>query len=113
MLNGHTDWVNSIAFSSDGSHILSGFDRKILGVRDESTQCRGPRYIREDITKSSYLEYTGWLLSPYGDGYLMFVLLGERLPDDANILTIPHSYVSYVDFTNSRLGPKWGSCYSP
>src|SRR5258705_7089934 len=34
--------------------------------------------------------HTGWLLSPVGEGYLMFVPLAAPLPDSANILTIFH-----------------------
>lgn len=65
------------------------------------------------MANSGYWQYTGWLLSSHEEEYLMFVPPGERLPDDANILTIPHSFVAHVDFTNSRLGLEWGSCYFP
>jgi WD40 repeat protein len=112
-LNSHTSWVNSVAFSSSGSHIVSGsFDNSV--VCDESLQCQPSHYIREVIANSTHgLEHTGWLLSSHGEGYLMFVPPSEKLPDDANILTIPHSFVAHVDFTNSRLGPEWRTCYSP
>jgi len=43
----------------------------------------------------------------------MFVPLDEQLPDAANILTIPHSFTAYVNFTRSTLGPRWLDCYSP
>ena len=110
VLNGHTNLVTSVAFSSNGSHIVSGSWDNSVQMWNVSTS----RYIWEEITTSIHgPKHTGWLLSPHGEGYLMFVQPGERLPDDANILTIPHSYVAHVNFTTSRLGPNWSSCYSP
>jgi len=153
VLNGHTDLVNSVAFSSYGSHIVSGSldksvrvwdaltgeekhvlnghtdsvnlsyngSRMVSGSRDnsvqvwdESMQCQASHYIREAIATSTHGPvHTGWLLSPSGKGYLMFVPPGERVPDDANILTIQHNFIAHVDFTNSRVGPEWRTCYSP
>jgi WD40 repeat protein len=114
VLNGHTDSVNSVACSSDGSRIVSGSDDNSVRVWSKLMQDQVSHYTREQIAKPTHgLEFTGWLLSPRGGGYIMFVPPGERLPDDANILTIPHSFIAYVDFTNSRLGPEWDSCYSP
>jgi len=114
LLNGHTDSVKSVTFSGDGNLIISGSDN-FTRVWGKSMQDRVSRYTREKIAKPSLprhgLEFTGRLLSPHGE-YIMFVPPGERLPDDANILTIPHCFISYVDFTKSRLGPEWGSCYS-
>ena len=114
VVDSHTALVNSATFSSNGSHIVSGSFDNLVQVCDESMQCRASRYIREVIANSTHgLEHTGWLLSSCGEGYFMFVPPSEKLPDDANILTIPHSFVAHVDFTNSRLGPEWWSCYSP
>jgi WD40 repeat protein len=36
-LNGHTDYVRSVAFSSDGTRIVSGSDDKSVRVWDAST----------------------------------------------------------------------------
>ena len=121
MLNGHTSSVNSVAFSSDGSHIVSGSHDNSVRVWDalmdeemHVLNSHTSRYIQEVIASSTHgLEHTGWLLSSHGEEYLMFVPPGEKLPDDANILTIPHSFVAHVDFTNSRLGPEWRTCYFP
>jgi WD40 repeat protein len=113
VLNGHTDSVRSVAFSSDGSRIVSGSGDKSVRVWGMSMQDRVSRYTREKIAKPTHhLEFTGWLLSPRGGEYIMFVPPGEMLPDDANILTIPHSSIAHVDFTKSKLGPEWASCYS-
>ena len=128
VLHGHTDRVTSVAFSSDDSHIVSGSydtsvhvwdalmgsEKHMLNSHTYSVNLFASRYIREKIDNSTDgPSHTGWLISPQGEEYLMFVPPGERLPDDANILTIPHSYVAHVDFTTSRLGPEWSSCYSP
>jgi hypothetical protein len=73
-----------------------------------------PPYIREKLVgfKNEY-EHSGWLLSPHWGDYLMFVPLDARLPDVANILTIPSSITAHVNFTRSTLGPQWLDCYSP
>ena len=133
VLEGHTDSVHSVAFSPDGRHIVSGSQDKSVrvwdslmggvqnmlevhsvGVSDIFFERLTPPYIRE---KSAIFvhehEHTGWLVSPRGGGYLIFVPLDEQLPDAANILTIPRSSIAYVDFAMSTLGPRWVDCYSP
>jgi WD40 repeat protein len=106
-LKGHTNQVTSVAFSPDGKHIVSGLYDNSTWVWD-----LGSQYIRERIFDSNcYEQYTGWLLSPDDDIRLMFVPPEALLPDTSNILTIPHSARSYVDFTHVTLGPQWKKCY--
>jgi len=101
VLNVREGHINS-AFSSDG--------RIFSRLGDESVQF--PSYIREkSVDSTGLLSHSGWLPSPAGEGYLMFVPLDALLPDSANILTIPHSRASSVDFTGVNLGPQWQSCY--
>jgi WD40 repeat protein len=109
VLNGHTELVNSVAFSTDGTHIVSGSSDISVRVWDMQ-----PHYIREQ-TKSPLMSptYTGWLLSTNRQAYLMFVPLDALLSDSFNILTIPHSAASYVDFTNATIGSQWHDCYTP
>ncbi|KAF8148071.1 WD40-repeat-containing domain protein [Crassisporium funariophilum] len=111
VLNGHTSAVTSVAFSGDGSRIVSGSADNSVRVWDASTHCPAPRYIRERAMSEHGVKYTGWLLTPNGEGYLMFVPPSERLQDDANIFTIPTSSIAYVDFTDSRVGTAWATCY--
>ena len=111
MLNGHTRNVNSVAFSTDGTWIVSGSKDKSVRVWDMQT-----RYIRECTKHSSdyHPPYTGWLLSPKdGQAYLMFVPLDAQLPDSFNILTIPDYAASSVDFTSAAIGSQWNGCYTP
>ena len=107
VLKGHTEWVKSVAFSTDGTRIVSGLDDNSVRVWD-----MGSHYIREQANDPSS-GYTGWLLSTDRQVYLMFVPLDARLPDSFNILTIPHSAASSVDFTNATIGPRWHDCYRP
>ena len=107
VLNGHTSSVNSVAFLTDGARIISGSHDNSVRVWD-----MGPHYIREQANDPSP-GYTGWLLSTDRRAYLMFVPLDARLPDSFNILTIPQSAASSVDFTNATIGPRWRDCYCP
>ena len=111
VLNGHTDKVTSVAFSPDGKQIVSGSNDNSIRVWNFRYL---PVYTRETIPKSNYHEkYTGWLLSPDGQHRLMFVPPELLLPDVSNILTIPRSSCSSVNFTDSALGPQWKHCYHP
>jgi len=112
VLNGHTGSVSSVTFSTDDTRIVSGsWDHsvRVWGVQPASG------YIRESTKHASHRDpiYTGWLISPDGQAYLMFVPLDALLPDSFNILTIPDSAASSVDFTNSSIGSQWNGCYTP
>ena len=103
VLEGHTE---PAAFSVNG--------RCVVADKSVPTQWTSLRYIRQKIAESSgYPSHTGWLLSPQGEHYLMFVPLTAQLPDSSNILTLPPSYAASVDFTSSALGSEWCNCFSP
>ena len=106
VLNGHTGWVNSIALSSDMSRIVSGSEDRSIRVWDGSSISR---YLRQRKDR----DHTGWILSPSGQDLFMFVPLDTNLPDSQNILTIPSSASSSVDFSRAKLGLEWTDCYIP
>jgi WD40 repeat protein len=109
-LEGHNSNVNSVAFSLDGKRIVSGSIDKTARVWLAPDPSFVERYTREQREDG----FTGWLLSPHSSSaYLMFVPLDENLPDDSNILTIPRTAVSYVDFSEAKLGTQWAQCYTP
>jgi WD40 repeat protein len=110
-LKGHTDVITSVAFSPDVKHIVSHSYDNLTQVSDS-----GSWYIRERIVDSDRNEpYTGWLLSPPSytgsSARLMFAPPEAALSDTSNILTIPCSARSYVDFTRATFGPQWAECY--
>ena len=105
----HTESVESAASPTDGRQFVSGPNDMSVCVWTVPTQRISLRYIRQKTANSS--RYTGWLLSPEGKHYLMFVPFIEMLPDSSNILTLPRSYAASVDFTSSTLGPEWHNCY--
>ena len=105
---GHTNWVHSVAYSPDGTHIVSASNDKTVCI---SSPFEPPTYLCE---KDGDRQHTGWLTSPSDPtAYLMFVPLIEKLPDSTrhNLLTIPTSLRSYVDFSNAKLGERWTEIY--
>ena len=109
-LKRHTDLVTSVAFSPNGKYIVSGsYDNSVLVWDSRSL------YIRERIADFTdrHGQYTGWLLSPHSSIHLMFVPPEAQLPDASNILTIPSSACSHVNFIHATLGPQWADCYHP
>ncbi|KAG6816769.1 hypothetical protein H0H93_007778 [Arthromyces matolae] len=107
VMDGHTERVTSVAFSSDGSRIVSGSCDQTPYIWDNAVQ----KYIRRKA--DNFDGY--WLLSANHThpDYLMYVPADARLPDSSNILTIPASAASSVDFTHAALGSEWHKCYSP
>ena len=64
---------------------------------------------QKTVDSSGYHKYTGWLLSPHEEHYLMFVPITAGLPDSPDILPLPQS--ASVDFTSSTLGSEWCNCF--
>ncbi|KAF9471554.1 hypothetical protein BDN70DRAFT_819840 [Pholiota conissans] len=109
-LEGHSNLVSSVAFTSDNKHIVSGSRDNTVQVSVSSVQHAFFQYVRQ---KSRASIHTGWLLSIGSDfHYLMFVPLAANLPDSSNILTIPQSRASSVDFMSASIGPEWSDCFS-
>ena len=101
------------AFSVNGKHAAADSNNKSMQVLAVPTQRTSLEYVRQKTMDSSgYHRHTGWLLSPQGEHYLMFVPLTAGLPDSSNILTLPQSSAASVDFTSSTFGSKWCNCFS-
>jgi WD40 repeat protein len=103
VLHGHTASVSAVAFGGDNNRIVSGsFDHSLRIWDISTTSCHRPEYqLGFDM---------GWLQSTSGER-LMFVPQDAKLPDSQNILTIPPSMASTVDFSQAALGPNWHQCY--
>ena len=105
VLEGHSE---PAAFSVNGKCPASDSNDKSM-----PPQWTSLRYMRQKTADpSGYPRHTGWLLSPQGEHYLMFVPLSAELPDSSNILTLPQSSTASVDFTSSSLGSEWCNCFS-
>ncbi|KAF9475687.1 hypothetical protein BDN70DRAFT_813655 [Pholiota conissans] len=110
-LEGHNSLVSTFTFSSDNKQIVSSLYDETVQVSASTARHASFQYVRQKSKQPS--THTGWLLSTGSDfHYLMFVPLAANLPDPSNILTIPQSRVSSVDFTSSSLGPEWSNCFS-
>ena len=156
-LNGHTDAVNSVTFSSDGTRIVSGsWDNSVrvwdasmgalLHVIQEQTQAfinsvasssDGTRVVSCPEDESALVsdlsmgcppvwDYTihgqHWISSP--EYWIIWLPYHKRLaqwvppcPSDAiyphTCLVISRESSATIDFTNSKMGPNWATCYSP
>ena len=109
--DGHTGPVRSVALSRDDSRIVSASDDGTVRVWGKPNICRFLREFAEGHNMISVC--TGWLRSPSGEGYLVYVPAEAQLPGESNILTIPPSAVASIDFTHAKLGTVWQECYKP
>ena len=103
-----TGLVKSAGFSHDGCRIVTGSDDGLVRIWDISTTAS--RYFRERMARK---EYTGWLLSSLGEGYLMYVPPAEGLLASEHIFCIPSSAAPRLDFTCAKFGTEWKECYQP
>jgi WD40 repeat protein len=107
----HTRAATSALLSKNDVHTICDSRDGLM-----STLCTlsTSRYIREPaLDRHASQCYTGWIIHPSGWGYLMFVPPDANLLDPSNILVMPPSAASYVDFTNAAFGPQWQNCYQP
>jgi WD40 repeat protein len=58
-LRGHTKWVNSVGFSPDGKHIVSGSDDKMVRIWKVESGVTVGQYDLEAELKG----HTGWVMS--------------------------------------------------
>jgi WD40 repeat protein len=129
--------VTSVAFSSDGTRIVSGSQDKSVRVWDASTGAELKKrdgiydwihYTRivsgsDDDSVPVRLAHTDpWHLS--SNGCIMSVPHHQRLmwvPREimkilnppSNLLNITLEPSAKVDFTDCRIGPAWVACYTP
>ena len=82
VLEGHTHWVLSVAFSNDGTQIASGSSDQSVRIWDLQAS-----FMREKVADSyGRAKPTGWLLSPNKKNHLMFIPLDANLPEPPTIL---------------------------
>ena len=113
VLRGHNGLVKSVAFSSDGTKIVSGSNDNSVRVWDVS-MITGSCDSYEEIEESEdVLADNSWILSSQGQDHLMWVPQEANLIQDDNILIISPSGCSTVDFDQSRIGVDWVHCYTP
>jgi WD40 repeat protein len=98
VLQGHTNSVNSVAFSSDGTQIVSEFVR---------LSTFGSKHLVWNVTE------TNWIISCPGKDHLMWVPQEAQLKHPSNILIISRDGFGSVDFTQSMIGAEWAGCYTP
>jgi WD40 repeat protein len=114
VLGGYIHAPTCVSVSRDGFIASCGQENTIRIWRAPSAV----RYYCESILDPEKSQvHTGWLLTPSSEDtnkeYLAYVPVDAGLPDDHNILTIPSSVVSSIDFTNAALGSDWAKCYQP
>ena len=105
-LKGHTGWVDSVAFSCDGSRIVSGSEDKSVRVWDVSMIGHKKHFVCNMSDKN-------WIISSQRRDHLMWVPKEANLVQGFNILIISHSGFATVDFHQSMIGDDWVHCYTP
>ena len=97
--------VKSVAFSSDGTRIVSGSEDQSMQVWDVSMiGCENFVWNLAD---------NNWIISSQGQDHLMWVPQGIDLLHGFNILIISRSGFATVDFDQSMIGNDWVHCYTP
>ena len=104
-LNGHTNIVNSVAFSSNGTQIVSGSDDNSVRIWDIS-MIGSEHFVCNQADKN-------WIVSSYGQNHFMWVPQEANLLQGFNILIISHLGFATVDFYQSLIGVDWVHCYTP
>ena len=100
-LKGHTDSVNSVAFSTDGTQTVSAPGEFVL----LSNICR-KQFVWNLVA-------TNWIIAFPSQAYLMWVPPEVQVTQMSNILVISRDGFGSVDFTQSMIGASWVGCYTP
>ena len=131
-LNGHSEWVRSVAFSYDDTSIISGSDVKSVQVWGVSTHaetlqlnghthvvcCSDIPSIQAGNRKHHSFLWTstmdGWIVSP-GQDHLVWIPQGIRevIHHPYNTLIISQKGYAHIDFQGCNVGTKWAECYKP
>ena len=130
-LNGHTNRVNSVAFSHDGIYIVSGSSDMSVRVWSASTDAELHQlnghivsgshvtsiWVRNEIYHGFLWTHTkdGWIVSLTSQDRLMWIPQGiyEVVCHPYNILTISQKGYVHIDFQGFKVGSKWVECYKP
>ena len=113
-LNGHTSYVTSVAFSSDGTHIVSCPGDGSVLVLNMSIECppvwdytvHGQHW----VSSASLEHWVIWL--PYHKCLARWVPNSSDIIDPHALLVISREMSTVINFTNSKMGPNWATCYS-
>jgi hypothetical protein len=130
-LNGHTGWVNSVAFSHDDTHIVSGSTDKSVRVWDvlidaelqhskgcivsgsDVTSIQGRNRMHHGILWTSTMD--GWIVSLPVRDRLVWMPQGIRevIYHPYNTLIISQEGYAHIDLQGCNIGTKWAECYKP
>ena len=141
VLNGHTDYVTSVAFSAEGTHIISGSEDKSVRVWDASigaepvvpivhthsvnsiTSACNNTCIALDSEEYAQLSMVGRAYPPWTNntqtGWIHSVPGGYRLmwvpeaADPYTIIIISREGSACINFQDCKIGHEWAGCYIP
>ena len=130
-LNGHTGQVNSVAFSHDSIHIVSGSSDKSVRVwsafADAEPHQSSNHFVSGSDVTSMWVwnemhhgvlwtsTKDGWIVSLPDHDCLMWIPQGIRevIHHPYNILIISQEGYAHIDFQGFNVGTKWVKCYKP
>ena len=132
-LNGHTDGVESVAFSHNGHgiHIVSGSSDMSIRIWDASKGAALQQLNNHIVSDSEVTSIwvwnemhsgvlwtssmNGWIISLPIQDHLMWIPQGIRdvIYHPYNSLIISQAGYAHIDFQGFNLGTKWAVCYKP
>jgi WD40 repeat protein len=105
-LEGHTNGVNSVAFSADGMRIVSG-------SHDESVRIWDASHLEELHELDWKLGSDGWVVTTLSQRRLLWLPnpLHHGIRNRLCTAVISQAGYTTIDFSKACVGPDWACCY--